>query len=176
MAPALHLQPAWQAAEQLAQGTLTATALLEACLARIADRDGEVRAFVHLDVEHARAQARALDAGPRRGPLHGLPLGVKDVFDTVDLPTGYGTSFYAGHRPAADAAAVALCRAAGAVIVGKTASTELANMHPGPTRNPHALGHTPGGSSSGSAAAVADGMLPLALGTQTAGSLIRPAA
>lgn len=171
-----HTLLAWQAAERLAQRTLSASALLDDCLARIAEREPAVRAFAHLDADAARAQARALDAGPWRGLLHGLPLGVKDVFDTADLPTAYGTQFYAGHRPVADAAAVALCRAAGAVIVGKTVTTELANMHAGPTRNPHALGHTPGGSSSGSAAAVADAMLPLALGTQTAGSLIRPAA
>lgn len=174
--PLPNTWPAWQAAERLARRELSALALLEACLARIAQRDSEVLAFAHIDAEAARAQARALDAGPWRGPLHGLPLGVKDILDTAELPTAYGSALYAGHRPPADAAAVALCRAAGAVIVGKTVSTELANMHPGPTRNPHRLTHTPGGSSSGSAAAVADAMLPLALGTQTAGSLIRPAA
>jgi len=167
---------ACDAARLLARRELSAQELLRACLARIAERDGEVRAFVSLDAENALAQARTLDAGPVRGPLHGLPLGVKDIFDTFDLPTECGTPIYAGHRPRSDAAAVALCRAAGALVIAKTVTTELANMTAGPTRNPHHLGHTPGGSSSGSAAAVADFMLPLALGTQTAGSIIRPAA
>jgi Asp-tRNA(Asn)/Glu-tRNA(Gln) amidotransferase A subunit family amidase len=135
-----------------------------------------VQAFAALDADAALARARALDAGPLRGPLHGLPLGVKDLFDTADLPTAYGTPIYAGFRPAADAAAVALCLEAGAVLLGKTVLTELATMQPGATRNPHDLSHSPGGSSSGSAAAVADFMLPLALGTQTAGSIVRPAA
>jgi len=111
-----------------------------------------------------------------RGPLHGLPLGVKDLFDTTDLPTAYGSALYAHHRPAADAASVTLCREAGAVVLGKTVTTEFAYFTPGPTVNPHNTLHTPGGSSSGSAAAVADHMVPLALGTQTAGSIIRPAA
>lgn len=168
--------PAWQAAQRLARRELSAETLMRACLDRIAEREAEVHAFVHLDADAALAQARALDAGPWRGPLHGLPLGVKDLFDTADLPTGYGSSLYAGHRPAADAAAVAMCREAGALLPGKTVSTEFAYFHPGATCNPRNLGHTPGGSSSGSAAAVADGMLPLALGTQTAASIIRPAA
>ncbi len=167
---------AWQAARLLARRELSATDLMRACLDRIAERESEVHAFIHLDPDAALAQARALDAGPWRGPLHGLPLGVKDLVDTADLPTGYGSTVYAGHRPAADAATVALCREAGAVVAGKTVSTEFAYFHPGATRNPHGLRHTPGGSSSGSAAAVADTMLPLALGTQTAGSIIRPAA
>ncbi len=168
--------PAWQAAQLLASRELSAVTLMRACLDRIAEREAEVHAFVHLDADAALAQARALDAGPWRGPLHGLPLGVKDLFDTADLPTGYGSPVYTGHRPAADAAAVALCREAGALLPGKTVSTEFAYFHPGATCNPRNLGHTPGGSSSGSAAAVADGMLPLALGTQTAASIIRPAA
>ncbi|MEO5738958.1 MAG: amidase, partial [Variovorax sp.] len=168
--------PAWQAARLLATRELSATALMRASLDRIAEREAEVHAFVHLDPDAALAQARALDAGPWRGPLHGLPLGVKDLFDTADMPTGYGSAVYAGHRPAADAAAVTLCREAGALLPGKTVSTEFAYFHPGPTRNPRGLGHTPGGSSSGSAAAVADCMLPLALATQTAASVIRPAA
>ncbi len=164
------------AAALIARRELSAEALLRACLARIAERDGELRAFVCLDVQGALAQARALDAGPLRGPLHGLPLGVKDIFDTRDLPTECGSPIFAGHRPRVDAAAVALCREAGAVVIGKTVTTELANMTAGPTRNPFNPAHTPGGSSSGSAAAVADFMVPLSLGTQTAGSLIRPAA
>jgi Asp-tRNA(Asn)/Glu-tRNA(Gln) amidotransferase A subunit family amidase len=164
-----------EAAARIARRELSAEALLRACLARIADRDSELRAFVCLDVQGALAQARALDAGPLRGPLHGLPLGVKDIFDTRDLPTECGSPIFAGHRPRVDAAAVALCREAGAVVIGKTVTTELANMTAGATRNPFNPAHTPGGSSSGSAAAVADFMVPLALGTQTAGSIIRPA-
>ena len=167
---------AWQTACRLTRRELKAEDLARACLDRVAERDAEVRAFVHLDPDAVLAQARALDAGPIRGPLHGLPLGVKDLFDTADAPTTYGSPIYAGHRPAADAAAVALCREAGALVLGKTVTTEFAYFHPGPTRNPRNLAHTPGGSSSGSAAAVADAMLPLALGTQTAASIIRPAA
>ena len=165
-----------QASVLLARRELSAESLARACLDRVALREGEVQAFAHLDPDAVLAQARALDAGPVRGPLHGLPIGVKDLFDTADAPTGYGSAIYAGHRPRADAAAVALCREAGALIFGKTVSTEFAYFHPGATRNPRALGHTPGGSSSGSAAAVADVMVPLALGSQTAGSVIRPAA
>ena len=168
--------PAWQAARLLASRELSAVSLMRACLDRIAERDADVQAFVHLDADAALGQARALDAGPWRGPLHGLPLGVKDLLDTAGLPTGYGSAIYAGHRPAADAAAVALSLQAGALLPGKTVSTEFAYFHPGATRNPKNLGHTPGGSSSGSAAAVADFMLPLALATQTAASIIRPAA
>ena len=167
---------AWQAARLLARRELSAFDLARACLDRVVERDGDIHAFTHVDPDAVLAQARALDAGALRGPLHGLPLGVKDLFDTVDLPTAYGSPIYAGHRPVADAAAVALCRAAGALVLGKTVTTEFAYFHPGATRNPHHPDHTPGGSSSGSAAAVADRMLPLALGTQTAGSIIRPAA
>jgi Asp-tRNA(Asn)/Glu-tRNA(Gln) amidotransferase A subunit family amidase len=167
---------AWQASRLLSRRELRAQDLMRACLDRIAERDAAVQAFVTIDAEAALAQARALDAGAIRGPLHGLPLAVKDLFDTAALTTSYGSAIYAGHRPLADAAAVALCREAGAVVIGKTVTTELAYFHPGPTRNPRALGHTPGGSSSGSAAAVADLMAPLALGTQTAGSIVRPAA
>ena len=172
----LHQLDAWQAAALLASRELTAVDLVRACLDRVAERDPQVQAFVQLDADAALAKARQLDAGPWRGLLHGLPFGVKDLFDTFDLPTAYGSPIYAGQQPLADAAAVALCREAGAVLLGKTVTTELANMFPAATRNPHNLHHTPGGSSSGSAAAVADAMLPLALGTQTAGSLIRPAA
>jgi Asp-tRNA(Asn)/Glu-tRNA(Gln) amidotransferase A subunit family amidase len=172
----LHQLQAWQAAAMLARRELTAVDLARACLERTALRDPQVHAFVHLDADAALADARELDAGTLRGLLHGLPLGVKDLFDTADMPTAYGSPIYAQHQPLTDAAAVALCREAGAVLMGKTVTTELANMLPGTTRNPHNLAHSPGGSSSGSAAAVADCMLPLALGTQTAGSLIRPAA
>ena len=172
----LHRLQAWQAAALLARRELTAEDLVRACLDRISEREPQVVAFVHIDADAALATARQLDAGPLRGLLHGLPFGVKDLFDTSDMPTAYGSPIYSGQQPLADAAAVALCREAGAVLIGKTVTTELANMFPGVTRNPHNLLHTPGGSSSGSAAAVADAMLPLALGTQTAGSLIRPAA
>lgn len=135
-----------------------------------------MHAFAHLDPERVLAQARELDRGAVRGPLHGLPLGVKDVIDTFDAPTEYGSPIYRGHRPAADAGCVAMARALGALVLGKTVSTEFATFPPGPTANPHNPAHTPGGSSSGSAAAVADRMLPLAYGTQTGGSVIRPAA
>ncbi len=172
----LNLLSATEAARQLADRKITAVQLLEACLERIAAREAVVGAWMHLDVAAARARAKALDAGPVQGLLHGLPLGVKDLMDTADIPAGYGSPIYADHRPAWDAAAVAFARAAGAVIVGKTVTTEFATFFPGKTANPHHPGHTPGGSSSGSAAAVADFMVPFAFGTQTAGSIIRPAA
>jgi Asp-tRNA(Asn)/Glu-tRNA(Gln) amidotransferase A subunit family amidase len=146
--------------------------LLEACLARVAEREPLVHAFAHIDPERLRDAGRAT----RPGPLHGIPIGVKDVIDTADMPTAYGSPIWEGHRPRADAASVAAMRAAGAVVMGKTVTAEFATRHPGPTANPLALSHTPGGSSSGSAAAVADFMVPAALGTQTAGSIIRPAA
>src|SRR5581483_10507858 len=116
------------------------------------------------------------DAEPPRSPLHGLPVAVKDIFDTVDMPTAYGSPIYARYRPPRDAVVVALLRQAGAVVLGKTVTTEFAAAYPGPTANPRNPAHTPGGSSSGSAAAVADGMVPAGLGTQTLGSIIRPAA
>jgi amidase len=135
-----------------------------------------VHAWTFLDIDRAMERARQLDAQPTSGLLHGLPIAVKDLFDTYEMPTSYGSPIYAGHRPAADAASVALARAAGAVVVGKTVTTEFATFHPGPTCNPHDPRCTPGGSSSGSGAAVADWMVPLAFGTQTAGSIVRPAA
>jgi Asp-tRNA(Asn)/Glu-tRNA(Gln) amidotransferase A subunit family amidase len=174
--PKLHELGAAQAAALLQRRELKAEDLVRACLERVAARNDDIHAFTHVDAVAALAQARALDAGPVRGPLHGLPLGVKDLFDTTDLPTAYGSAVYAHHRPAADAASVTLCREAGAVVLGKTVTTEFAYFTPGPTVNPHNALHTPGGSSSGSAAAVADHMVPLALATQTAGSIIRPAA
>ena len=174
--PKLHELGAAQAAALLQRRELKAEDLVRACLERVAARNDDLHAFVHVDAVSALAQARALDSGAIRGPLHGLPLGVKDLFDTTDLPTSYGSALYAHHRPAADAASVALCREAGAVVLGKTVTTEFAYFTPGPTVNPHNALHTPGGSSSGSAAAVADHQVPLALGTQTAGSIIRPAA
>src|SRR5436309_9032427 len=157
-------------------GELTAEAVVRSCLERIRERDPVVRAWAHLDPEQALAAARACDRSGKRGVLRGVPFGVKDIFDTADMPSGYGSPIYAGCRPSFTASAVALPRAAGAILMGKTVTTEFANRHPGPTGNPQNLAHTPGGSSSGSAAAVADFMVPLALGTQTGGSVIRPAA
>jgi amidase len=152
-------------------------ALVAACLERISERDDAVRAWAHIDAGAALAQARERDAAPAPlGPLHGVPVGVKDIVDTADLPTECGTPIYAGRRPGRDAACVARLRAAGAVVIGKTVTTELAYFRPGKTRNPAAPDRTPGGSSSGSAAAVADSQVPLAIGSQTAGSVIRPAA
>ncbi len=174
--PKLHELGAAQAAALLQRRELKAEDLVRACLERVAARNDDLHAFVQVDAVSALAHARALDAGPVRGPLHGLPLGVKDLFDTTDLPTAYGSPVYAHYRPVADAASVTLCREAGAVVLGKTVTTEFAYFTPGPTVNPHNALHTPGGSSSGSAAAVADHLVPLALGTQTAGSIIRPAA
>src|SRR5271166_3368436 len=153
-------------------GRLRPETLMESCLARIATREPEVRAFAHLDP----AQARRAAAAAPPGRLHGLPIGVKDVLDTADMPSEYGSPIWHGWRPRADSAAVAWARAAGGVVIGKTVTTEFATRKPGPTANPHNLRHTPGGSSSGSAAGVADGFFPLAYGTQTAGSVIRPAA
>lgn len=164
-----------EAAARIADGTLTSEALVQACLDRIAAREGEVQAWAHIEPTQAIEEARRRDRDAARGPLHGVPIGVKDVIDTVDMPTTYGSRAYAGHRPGWDAAAVALARAAGAVVLGKTVSTEFAAWNPGKTRNPHNVARTPGGSSSGSAAAVADFMAPLAFGTQTAGSIVRPA-
>src|SRR5262249_18935479 len=133
-----------------------------------------VQAWQFIDAELALTQARAIDANPR-APLRGLPIGIKDIVDTAEMPTEYGSSIYRRNRPRQEAAAVAALRRSGAVILGKTVTTELAYFTPGKTHNPHHQGHTPGGSSSGSAAAVADFMVPIALGTQTAGSIIRPA-
>lgn len=168
--------PARIAAEEIAAGRLTSEALTRACLDRIAAREDTVHAWQYLDSEQALAEARRRDSEPPRGPLHGVPVAVKDLIDTVDMPTAYGSPIYERHRPAADAACVALARAAGAVVLGKTVTTEFACYTPGPTANPRNPAHTPGGSSSGSAAAVADGMAPVAFGTQTAGSILRPAA
>jgi len=154
---------------------LTSKALVRACLERTEAREPEVEAWEWLDPDYALGEARARDASPASGPLHGVPVGIKDIIDTADMPTCFGSAIYAGHRTEHDAACVAALRAAGAVIMGKTVTTEFATFRPGKTRNPHDAGHTPGGSSSGSAAAVAAGMVPLALGSQTVGSVIRPA-
>jgi Asp-tRNA(Asn)/Glu-tRNA(Gln) amidotransferase A subunit family amidase len=164
-----------EAAARLSAGTLTAERLVGDCLERAQAR-AEVKAWAWLDPEQALALARAMDRAGRPGLLKGVPVGVKDVIDTVDMPTQHGSPIYRGHRPFADAACVSLIRAAGGVILGKTVTTEFANRHPRETVHPHNPGHTPGGSSSGSAAAVADFQVPVGLGTQTGGSTIRPAA
>jgi Asp-tRNA(Asn)/Glu-tRNA(Gln) amidotransferase A subunit family amidase len=152
----LNRLTAMEAARKLATREITAVELLSACLERIAEREPAVHAWTFLDSGGALQRARALDAQPSSRLLHGVPIAVKDLFDTFDMPTSYGSPIYAEHRPAADAACVALARAAGAIVVGKTVTTEFATFHPGPTCNPHNPTHTPGGSSSGSAAAVAD--------------------
>ena len=171
-----HEMDAVSLARSIARRELSAETLVASCFERIDAREPEVQAWSYLEREGALARARELDKGPVRGLLHGLPIGVKDLFNTCDMPTTYGSPIYAGHRPAADAASVALCREQGAIMLGKTVTTEFATFNPGKTRNPHRLTHTPGGSSSGSAAAVADGMVPLAFASQTAASVIRPAA
>jgi amidase len=165
-----------EAATLIASGKLTAVRLAEDCLARVEAREEAVQAWAYIDPRQVLAEARARDAELPRSPLHGVPVAIKDIIDTGDMPTEYGSPIYAGHRPRADAACVALLRNAGAVIMGKTVTAEFAMSHPGKTRNPLNTAHTPGGSSSGSAAAVADWMSPLALGTQTGGSVLRPAA
>jgi Asp-tRNA(Asn)/Glu-tRNA(Gln) amidotransferase A subunit family amidase len=166
-----------EAAAQIREGKLTSEALVRSCLERIHSRESQVKAWVHLDKDFALAQARECDRSASRGPIHGVPFAAKDIMDTADLPTEYGSPIYKGNRPAADAACVALSRAAGGVLLGKTVTTEFASRFPlGKTTNPHNPQHTPGGSSSGSAAAVGDCMVPLAFGTQTVGSVIRPAA
>ena len=167
---------ATDAAARIDAGSLTAEALIESCISRIEAREDDVRAWKHFDADAVRKQAKALDRGPKRGPLHGLPFGVKDIIDTATMPTGYGSPIYEGHQPATDAPCVALSLQSGGVLMGKTVSTEFASRHPGATRNPHNPAHTPGGSSSGSGAAVTDKMVPFAFGTQTGGSVIRPAA
>ena len=167
------------AAQAVRTGRISAEELTRACLSRIAARENEVRAWAFLDPDHALAQARAADEarqnGQALGPLHGVPIGVKDIFDTWDMPTENGSPLHAGRKPGRDATVVDMLRQAGAIILGKTVTTEFATFHPGKTRNPHDTTRTPGGSSSGSAAAVADFMAPAALGSQTIGSVIRPA-
>ncbi|MDA0305287.1 MAG: amidase [Proteobacteria bacterium] len=175
----LSVLSALVARDAMAHGEFSAEELSNACLDRIAEREDTVGAWAFVDRELALAQARALDqksaAGEPLGPLHGLPVGIKDIFDTSDMPTECGSAFYKGRCPLEDSAVVAILRQAGAVILGKTVTTEWALSAPGKTSNPHDPARTPGGSSSGSAAAVADAMVPLAIGTQTGGSMIRPA-
>ena len=169
-----------EAAAAIRAGECSSEELVQSCLDRISSLEGTVGAWEHLDPEYALQQARDADlhrrSGASLGPLHGVPVGVKDIFDTEDMPTANGTVLHAGRTPAFDATAVALLREAGAVILGKTVTTELAVYAPGKTTNPHDARRTPGGSSSGSAAAVAAAMVPLSIGTQTNGSVIRPAA
>jgi len=165
-----------QAAAAIKTGALTSEALVRSCLDRIAARDPDVKAWLYVDPDYAIRQAREIDKRPAIHPLHGLPLGVKDIMDTADMPTTQNTAFYQDHRPTLDAACVAIVRKLGSVILGKTDTVEYAsNGRKAATRNPFNLAHTPGGSSSGSGAAVGDFQVPLAFGTQTAGSLIRPA-
>lgn len=174
------LLDAGAAVRQIAAGTITSEALVRACLERVERLEPTVQAWTYLDPEYALEQARRADqaraSGASLGPLHGVPVGVKDIYDTRDMPTENGTVLDSGRQPERDATSVALLRRAGAVVMGKTVTTELAVYSPGKTRNPHNPEHTPGGSSSGSAAAVAAGMVPLALGSQTNGSMVRPAA
>ena len=170
---------ATEAARRIREGKLSSQELVQACLERVRELEPKVQAWTFLDEEHALAQARAADerksSGEPIGSLHGIPVGLKDIIDTADMPTENGTVLHKGRTPREDAAVVKMLRAAGAVILGKSVTTECAYFSPGKTRNPHNLEHTPGGSSSGSAAAVAAGMVPLALGSQTNGSTIRPA-
>ena len=161
---------------RIRDGEWSAVSVARACLERIASREPDIGAWAHVDPDAVLERAHALDRTPSRGVLHGVPVGVKDVIDTADQPTGHGSPIYAGHRPARDAACVTRLADAGALILGKTVTTEFAFAHPAGTRHPLATTHSPGGSSSGSAAAVADGMVPAALGTQTGGSTIRPSA
>ncbi|MCH7569338.1 MAG: amidase [Deltaproteobacteria bacterium] len=165
-----------EAITRICEGNLTSEALVRSCLERIESREAQVKAWVYLDQDHALAQARRCDRAANRGPIHGVPFAAKDIMDTADMPTEYGSPIYSGNQPASDAACVALSRAAGGVLLGKTVTTEFASRFPGKTTNPHNPKHTPGGSSSGSAAAVADFMVSMAFGTQTLGSVIRPAA
>ena len=166
---------AHEAAAAIRGGTLTASALMQACLDRIALREPQIGAWQYIDVPGALAAARACDARAPIGLLHGVPVGIKDIIETQAMPTAYGSSVYLGNHPAWDAFCVVQMRRAGAIVLGKTVSTEFAYFAPGKTANPHNPLHTPGGSSSGSAAAVADMMVPLAFGTQTAASITRPA-
>lgn len=172
----VHELTAAEGLRAIEAGNLTAEAWTTACLERITDRDSTVLAWEYLDHSSAIAHAREIDNAVNRGLVAGVPFGVKDIIDTADMPTAYGTEIHRGHLPGRDAACVAITRSAGAVLLGKTVSTEFGHKTPGKTCNPFNPAHTPGGSSSGSAAAVGDKMIPFAYGTQTTGSVIRPAA
>ena len=163
------------AATAIAEKKISSVELVEECLKRIDSREEVVGAWAYIDRDLAIKEASLRDSQHVQGPLHGVPIGIKDVIDTIDLPTEYGSTIYAGHRPRREASCVSLVRRAGGVILGKTVTTEFALYQPGKTTNPHNPAHTPGGSSSGSAAAVADFHVPVAMGTQTSGSIIRPA-
>ena len=173
------LDPTWLSASAasrlIASGQLSSLELVRACLDQISSREATVRAFAHVDADGALREAARRDAMPAVGPLHGVPVAVKDVIEVAGMPCGMGSPIYDHFVPFADAACVAALRAAGAVIIGKTVTAEFAGVTPGPTTNPLAPDRTPGGSSSGSAAALASGMVPIALGTQTGGSILRPA-
>ena len=164
-----------EASREIQSGRLSPSALFDACLERTEQQERVVRAWAHIGGDQSRMAAQLLNLQSSTGVLHGIPFGVKDIIDTADMPTEHGTPVFQGNRPARDAACVALLKEAGGICFGKTVTTELAHFHPGKTRNPHATTHTPGGSSSGSAAAVAACMVPFALGTQTTGSVLRPA-
>ncbi|MCP5081082.1 MAG: amidase [Alphaproteobacteria bacterium] len=172
----LNALGAAEIARRIGSKQTTAVEVMSACLARVKAREETVGAFIHLDEDKALAAAEAADKAPAGGLLHGVPFAIKDIIDTADFPTGWGSPIYHGYQPPRNASCVELLMRQGAIPVGKTVSTEFAYFQPGKTANPHNPGHTPGGSSSGSAAAVADGMVPLAFGSQTAGSMIRPAA
>jgi Asp-tRNA(Asn)/Glu-tRNA(Gln) amidotransferase A subunit family amidase len=172
---ALNRLTACEIANGVARGAFNAEDVIRACLDRIESRDKQVKAWAFLDPDLALTQARAIDATSDKGPLAGVPLGIKDIIDTADMPTDMGSPVYRGNRPFADAPSVALARRAGAIILGKTVTCEFAGLTPNVTRNPHDLDRTPGGSSSGSAAAVADFMAAAGYGTQTGGSVLRPA-
>jgi amidase len=172
----LNLMGAAEIVRRIRAGQVTAEAVMSDCLSRIRAREPEIGAFVQLDEDRALEAAKAAGRTEPSGPLHGVPFAVKDIIDTVDFATGWGSPIYQGHRPPRNASCVELFERAGGIAVGKTVTTEFAYFQPGVTANPHNPAHTPGGSSSGSAAAVADHMVPLAFGSQTAASLIRPAA
>ena len=161
---------------RIEDGTLTPAKVIDLCGEAIAAQDAKIGAFTVLDIARARREAESQAQAHGPALLRGLPIGVKDIFDTADFPTEYGSKIYAGHRPPADSSAVSMLKRAGGVVLGKTVTTEFAHMQPAKTKNPRNLAHSPGGSSSGSAAAVAAGMVPIATGTQTGGSVIRPAA
>jgi len=165
-----------EAIKKIKQGQLTAESLIRSCLDRVSERDNIVKAWSHIDPEKAIDRARAADKQGNKGPLAGIPIAVKDIIDTADMPTRHGSTIYEFNQPTIDAAVVSKTRSMGGVIMGKTVTTEFAWRNPGATCNPHNLNHTPGGSSSGSAAGVADYQFPLACFTQTGGSVIRPAA
>ena len=174
MSDSLNTLTATDAARKIASGELTAEALVRACLDRVSEREQTIGAWEFIDPDAVLTEAKQRDSEPPRGPLHGIPVGIKDIIDTADVPTRRGSPIYADNQPDADAACVAAVRSAGAIIMGKTVTTEFATFTPGKTVNPYNVAHTPGGSSSGSAAGVADFMVPIAYGTQTSGSVIRP--